>query len=90
MDNFYDFNDEFDGSTGSFRQPSATMQQSSDTSVTAPLASAPSAVSSALVRQEKKKFAQQIKTLSFQCHLFLAANVCVNEFNIGCITVSRS
>lgn len=48
MDNFYDFNEEFDGSAGTFRQPSATMQQPTDTSVnpSAPLASAPSAVSS--------------------------------------------
>lgn len=52
MDNFYDFNEDFDGSTATYRQASAIMQQSTDTSVTgsAPLASAPSAVSSALVR----------------------------------------
>lgn len=53
MDNYYDFNEEFDGSTGIFRQPSATMQQPNDSSVSAsaPLASAPSAVSSAVVRK---------------------------------------
>ena len=51
MDNFYDFNEDFDGSTATYRQTSI-MQQPTDTSVTAsaPLASAPSAVSSALVR----------------------------------------
>jgi hypothetical protein len=52
MDNFYDFNEEFDGSTGIFRQPSSTMQQPNDSSVTAsaPLTSTPSAVSSVAVR----------------------------------------
>lgn len=52
MENFYDFNEDFDGSAATYRQPSAIMQQSTDTNVTAsaPPASAPSAVSSALVR----------------------------------------
>lgn len=49
MDNFYDFNEEFDGTTENiFRQPSLTMQQSNnDSSVSASgsVASAPSAVS---------------------------------------------
>jgi hypothetical protein len=51
MENFYDFNEEFDGTTGLFRQPT-TMQQQNDSSVTAPapITSAPSAVSSAAVR----------------------------------------
>jgi hypothetical protein len=53
MDNYYDFNEEFDGTTGIFRQPTvATMHQPNDSSASAiaPLASAPSAVSSAVVR----------------------------------------
>lgn len=51
MDNFYDFNEEFDGTTGIFRQPT-TMQQPNDSGVTASalIASAPSAVSSAAVK----------------------------------------
>lgn len=52
MENFYDFNEEFDGTTGNiFRQPPLTMQQPNETSVSASasVASAPSAVSSALV-----------------------------------------
>lgn len=55
MENFYDFNDEYDGSTGSFRQPT-TMQQPNDSGVaaSAPLASAPSAISSAMVRLVNK------------------------------------
>lgn len=50
MENFYDFNEELDGTTGIFRQP-ATMQQPSDSAVTASalVASAPPAVPSALV-----------------------------------------
>jgi hypothetical protein len=49
MDSFYDFNEDFDGTTGTFRQQ--TMQQSTDSGVSgsAPLTSAPSAVSSAVV-----------------------------------------
>lgn len=51
MDNFYDFNEEFDGTTTGniFRQPSLTMQQPNDSSVSASgsISSAPSAVSSA-------------------------------------------
>lgn len=52
MDNFYDFNEEFDGSAGIFRhQTTTTMQQPNDSNVaaSASLASAPSAVSSAAV-----------------------------------------
>jgi hypothetical protein len=51
MENFYDFNEDFDGTTGLFRHPS-TMQQPNDSGVTvpAPITSAPSAVSSAVVR----------------------------------------
>lgn len=52
MDSFYDFNEDFDGAAGTFRQPSLAMQQPNDSGVNAstPLASAPSAVSSAMVR----------------------------------------
>lgn len=51
MENFYDFNEEFDGTTGIFRQQTAAMQQPNESGVTAtaPLASAPSTVSSAVV-----------------------------------------
>lgn len=52
MDNFYDFNEEFnDGTTGIFRQQTAiAMQQPNDSGVTAtpPLASAPSAAVSVI------------------------------------------
>lgn len=60
MENFYDFNDDFDGTAGSFRQP--TMQQPNDSSglASASLASAPSAVSSAMVRRNKQMFAAQM------------------------------
>lgn len=47
MDNFYDFNEEFDGTTVFRQQTAAAMQQPNDSGVsaTAPIASAPSAVS---------------------------------------------
>lgn len=53
MENFYEFNEDFDGTTGNiFRQPS-TMQQPNDSNVSASasIASAPSAVSSAVVSE---------------------------------------
>lgn len=55
MDNYYDFNEEFDGTTGIFRQQSGAMQQPNDSGLTAtaPQASAPSAVSSAGVSINK-------------------------------------
>lgn len=54
MDSFYDFNDDFDGTAGSFRQPA--MQQPNDSSgpASASLASAPSAVSSAMMVRRNK------------------------------------
>lgn len=58
MDNFYDFNEEFDGTTGNlFRQPSLTMQQPNDSSVSASgsIASTPSAVSTAGVNISDRK-----------------------------------
>lgn len=68
MDNFYDFNEDFDGTTGTFRQQ--TMQQPTDSGVSAsvPLTSAPSAVSSAVVSSSALRIWDQTK----QTCLFLA------------------
>lgn len=57
MDNYYDFNEEFDGTTGIFRPATTAMQQPNDSSITAtaPLAPNPSAVSSVVVRTKKSQ-----------------------------------